>query len=82
MRTKKKYSISKSYKEGTKKNFSLPKPLIDFSNIDTSFADKMIHFDDERNGRLNLVKVKDVEIPKSLLKTKTKKTKTKKTSTK
>jgi len=43
----------------SKKKYSLPKPLIDFSNVDTSFADKMIHFDDEKNGRLNLVIIKD-----------------------
>lgn len=41
----------------TKKNYSLPKPLVDFSNVDTSFSDKMKHFDDEKNGRLNLVLV-------------------------
>jgi len=41
----------------TKKNYSLPKPLVDFSNVDTSFADKMKPFDDEKNGRLNLVLV-------------------------
>jgi len=41
----------------TKKKYSLPKPLVDFSNVDTSFADKMKPFDDEKNGRLNLVLV-------------------------
>ena len=41
----------------SKKKYSLPKPLIDFSNVDTSFADKMKPFDDEKNGRLNLVLV-------------------------
>jgi hypothetical protein len=56
----------------SKKIYSLPKPLVDFSNVDTSFADNMKHFDDEKNGKLNLVKVKDVKIPKPLLKTKTK----------
>lgn len=67
----------------TNKKYYLPKPLVDFSNIETSFADKMIHIDDERNGRLNLVKIKDSKISKSLLKTKTKKTNTKmKTKTK
>jgi len=37
----------------------LPKPLIDFSNVDSSFADKMIHFDYEKNGKLNLVLIKN-----------------------
>jgi hypothetical protein len=39
----------------TQKKYSLPKPLVDFSNIYTGFADKMIHIDEEKNGRLNLV---------------------------
>lgn len=53
----------------TKKKYFLPKPLVDLSNVDSSFADKMIHFDDEKNGRLNLVKIKDT---KTKTKTKTK----------
>ena len=53
----------------TKKNYSLPKPLVDFSNVDTSFADKMKPFDDEKNGRLNLVLVENT--PKTKTKTKT-----------
>jgi len=44
----------------SKKKYSLPKPLIDFSNVDTSFADKMKPFDDEKNGRLNLVLVENI----------------------
>lgn len=52
----------------SKKKYSLPKPLIDFSNVDTSFANKMKPFDDEKNGRLNLVLVENT--PKSTKSTK------------
>ena len=52
----------------SKKKYSLPKPLIDFSNVDTSFADKMKPFDDEKNGRLNVVLVENT--PKSSKSTK------------
>tara|TARA_B100001540_G_scaffold314715_1_gene340278 strand:- start:2496 stop:2747 length:252 start_codon:yes stop_codon:yes gene_type:complete len=62
----------------TNKKLSLPKPLVDFSNVDTSFADKMKHFDDEKNGRLNLVLVekstKSTKSPKSPKSPKTPKT--------
>ena len=53
----------------TKKKFSLPKPLVDFSNVDTSFADKMKPFDDEKNGRLNLVLVEKSSKTKTKTKT-------------
>jgi hypothetical protein len=71
----------------SKKKFSLPKPLIDFSNVDTSFADKMKPFDDEKNGRLNLVLVENTNIKtksksKMLSKSPTKKSATKKSATK
>ena len=63
----------------TKKNYSLPKPLVDFSNVDTSFADKMKPFDDEKNGRLNVVLVENT--PKSSKSTKsTKSSKSSKSS--
>ena len=52
-----------------KKIYSLPKPLIDFSNVDTSFADKMKPFDDEKNGRLNLVLVEKSSKTKTKTKT-------------
>jgi len=56
----------------TQKKYSLPKPLVDFSNIDTSFADKMIHIDDAKNGRLNLVLIeKSKKSSKKSKKTKT-----------
>lgn len=69
----------------TKKKYSLPKPLVDLSNVDTSFADNMIPFDDEKNGRLNLVKIKDTKTKiksKILSKSTTKKSANKKSKTK
>ena len=63
----------------TKKKYSLPKPLIDFSNVDTSFANKMKHFDDEKNGRLNLVLVENTP-KKSKSSQSSKSSKTSKTS--
>jgi len=69
----------------TKKKYSLPKPLVDLSNVDTSFADNMIPFDDEKNGRLNLVKIKDTKTKiksKILSKSTTKKFANKKSKTK
>lgn len=39
----------------TKKKYTIPKPDNDFININTSFTDRMKHFDDEKNGQLNLV---------------------------
>ena len=55
----------------TKKKYSLPKPLIDFSNVDTSFANKMKPLDDEKNGKLNLVLVEKSTKTKTKTKTKT-----------
>lgn len=52
----------------TKKTYKLPKPIVDFSNIDTSFADRMIHFDDKINGKLNIVKIEKNSNKKSLSK--------------
>ena len=46
----------------------IPKPLKDLSNIDTSISDMMIHYDDEKNRKLNLVKIKDKKTLKSFSK--------------
>ena len=48
----------------------IPKPLKDLSNIDTSISDMMIHYDDEKNRKLNLVKIKDKKTLKSFSKKK------------
>jgi len=45
----------------TKNTYKIPKPIVDFSNIDTSFADRMKHFDDKINGKLNIVKIEKIQ---------------------
>jgi hypothetical protein len=47
---------------------NISKPLKDLSNIDTSITEIMIHNDDEKNGKLNLVKIKDKKTLKAFSK--------------
>ena len=57
----------------------LPKPNTN-DNIDTSFSSRQLHFDDEKNGILNIVKFNNVHkdsTPKPKTKSSTPKPKTK-----
>lgn len=40
------------------KKVTIPKPIKDLSNINSTFEDRIIYFDYEKNGKLNLVKIK------------------------
>ena len=35
------------------KKLKISKPIHDLSNINTRFVDRMKHYDDEKNGKLN-----------------------------
>lgn len=57
------------------KKLKISKPIHDLSNINTRFVDRMKHYDDEKNGKLNLVIIKEKKITNNsiLKKSKTKK---------
>ena len=40
------------------KKTTIPKPIKDFSNINSTFEKRIIYLDEEKNGKLNLVKIK------------------------